>query len=368
MRLIELVTIMSIIFIMISYIVAFIGILFNKKVDKAKVLLFFFFVFVLYLIVSIVSKPHELDDLSRYYTLIDNFRNDGISYYASFPYKTNIITLLIFYLVSLTPYNQILPIITVFLFYGGILIIFKKILPEKIESRTVGIFYFCFFSIMYFKTIYSGIRFSLALMTFLVILVYEKNKRNSYFCLLYLLPFFIHSSALIFILIRYLFPLFEKIKIKKYVIILIGWGCSLLMYIIFAYSNLYIYFGGFGYKLKAYVVENFIFSRYIDIRLYICLIVVFILLTICFIVNNRKKGLYNNYVKWLIMFLTTVVFFPVIFERINQLFTLMIMPYLICLNDKKKYESFLLYSIFFFSMGIMAYRIVHLINYWCFVF
>lgn len=150
-------------------------------------------------------NPKSDPDLVRYLEILKNY--DGKTLLESFnlAYDNLYSVDIFFHLVSKLENPQMLPAISVFIFY---FILFYVFLDYKIKMNVSNknfIIYILFsLGAISFPVIVNGIRWPIACMVFFLAFYREivQNKKNVFTLLLYIIPIFMHFSMLVFVVLR----------------------------------------------------------------------------------------------------------------------------------------------------------------------
>lgn len=351
----------------------YINIFLNIKIKKKQLFYVLLLVLCAILIITICTNPYEGDDLSRYFIHIQNFREKGLNYLIDFPYKENIITIILFYMVSLSSNNNLLPFISTFSFYFVlILLLYKSIDDENWHSRNTSLLIIVLASFVYLNHIISSVRYPLAISIFIFILINDKQN-NKLYSLLYLIPIFIHTSLIVPVGLVFISKLLiiDNPTIRK----CISFSVFFLPYICLIAkdlvpSNIPIISDAFN-RLGIYSNPSF-YLQFIDWRVLVCNLSLFFSLIYLFIKNRKEfENKYNiqyvNYYYILMFFLLAMLPFPMIQQRFLDLLILLSFPlfnFISNMNFKEK-RIFILFIIIL-CLGMFAYRMVNAIHYWRF--
>ncbi|MBR2134354.1 MAG: EpsG family protein [Eubacterium sp.] len=150
-------------------------------------------------------SPNPQDDLLRYYKQIDWMRSGGIDRMHEaikedqFDWKTFRVTAYICYFVSRLPSNSWLPVITIFIVYGGaFLVIYRAANRFKVSKAYIFIAAMMFLSTYWYYDVYSGTRNGLAFSIAVTAAYFHLFERNFIpLCYIgYLTAAFTHSGGI----------------------------------------------------------------------------------------------------------------------------------------------------------------------------
>jgi len=309
--------------------------------------------------------PNEGSDLSRYYVELENMRQGGLDYVnENSLYKNTILTNFLFYAVSLTDTNNLLPFFsTVLTFLIFSYVVIKETKKYNIKSSVLSLFILTFFSIIFFRAFLTGIRQHLALSIMLLAIYRDfiENKKDFKTILIYLIPLLIHVGTIPIIIIRMLYYLFKG-KIYKMKYLLLFWT-ALIPFISIILVNTNSYFSFIYEKLINYQDND-----YPDMRLYIILIIfLFVILLIAKIVSNEKKLLVEfklvNYTKFyilLLIFTVGSINIHHLFSRMLSFSVYMLLPLLFVFYKviDKRFKPLFTGLILFLIIGLFIYQLI----------
>lgn len=355
----------------ILYIIFFIGIftfisIKNISIKDKNLKISLIILIVSLVILSVCIKPSDTYDLYRHYEVIEQFKLSN--YWTETVYDNFIIIRLIFYIISLFNYNELLPAISCIITYG----IFVHIIMDfktrySIGIRQILISMLLNLTMIPFIVVYSGVRNTMVF-SILALAIYREfieKKKNVLTYLIYLLPIFIHYATIIIIGVRILY-IFED-KIFKYRYILLMWSLSagLISKIFIMFPNNYI--KGMGAQIGNYI-GNFLG----DTRIFIVNFTLIVIFLITFEIIIRKEDYKNNKLKDILRIMDIVLiiaaggfFVPNILDRL-LLFIGMFTP-IICyaifnLLENKKFKTFIFSFLVIYIIGCIAYQYVGIVN------
>lgn len=174
--------------------------------------------------VSIIGynyRPILSNDLYRYFTLLDSMRSGGLNFVIEqSEYKSSFLINFIFYFVSITKENSLLPALIGFVFYFIILYIIFDYANSK-NISTSSLVFATLFALLVIPMIdvLSGIRNAFAFSVVALALYRDlvKKNLNVFTYLLYLGALFSHSSIIVLLIFRFIVP-FYKGHLKKILI------------------------------------------------------------------------------------------------------------------------------------------------------
>lgn len=216
-----------------------------------------FYTFCLAIILAVLGYsfiPNPDSDLTRYFILIDIIKTQS---FDEIIVNSNGLWLqdLIFYFIGVTDNYHLLPAISAFITYYCVFYIIADFSArEKISHSITSILIVAFILTLGFQTPFSGIRNSWAFaMVFLAIyrdLV--QSKRNLATYMLYVLPIFLHFSALVIIFLRLFLPVFKRMNKISSIVLIISYPLLLGVVITLfeKLSSVIPYLAAFTYKLN----------------------------------------------------------------------------------------------------------------------
>jgi len=192
-------------------------------VPKNHINKFFLFIAGILAIIACSVKPDVGMDLYRHYAVIVEFRRiGGKTVFDDILFIRSIY----FYLISLTPYNEFLPGITVFcVYYINLNIIYKIGKKYNVSTQYIVMSALLFIASNNFLTTLSGIRSDLAFSIFLYFLYLElvEKKFKILSWLMYLLMCFLHNTMIIFVIFRLFIEIKNQLIIKGLQLLLLLW-------------------------------------------------------------------------------------------------------------------------------------------------
>lgn len=190
------------------------SVFFNVKVParQSQIINFIFLLSIVVLSYNFVPDPSL--DLFRYYNYLDELKNvSWTNIFNHGGYRNTVITQLYFYIISLIDNYSILSLIPTTVLFIIIFNVANNFREQKqITFQAYALFIIGIISMANLSGIISGIRqnFSWVLMMYAVYYdYYKKPKQNNWRVILYLLPLMVHLSALPFVLLRIIMPVFK---------------------------------------------------------------------------------------------------------------------------------------------------------------
>lgn len=269
-------------------------IIFNyKKCGKVTIVLFA----VALSCISFSYIPVKSDDLYRHFLDLNYLRDFNIIDVVSLDFL--FIKNLFFYLVSLTKINGLLAFISTFVTYYLIVLVMinvsKKYNTSKIQYILLVLI--CL-SVLPYTFVVSGVRFHMAVAIFVYACYREfiEKKNNMLTNILYILPVFLHYSAIVFILFKLLSNITHKNKYVFAILCLIlstysYWKIWLLDFI----SNASL--KGFVDKVEMYSEEFVYKSSWQWLLLVFYIIVYLTIFFVSIILKENKKEKIKNELK-----------------------------------------------------------------------
>ena len=194
----------------------------NDNAIKYAILLSFGLAFLAYHIV-----PDMDMDLYRYYLRMDQMAEiqtlDAIRQEIN-SFNSELISNYLMYIISKTGYYGLYPAISVAYTYSVCLYVLISISRKrKYNSFDVRIAIFVLFAWLSSDAVVSGIRYNMAFTTLLLAFYLEYSRcAKKIICLpLYFAAMLIHSSFIVFVLLRILLPFMERYRIIRYVAFMI---------------------------------------------------------------------------------------------------------------------------------------------------
>lgn len=232
-------------------------------VDKKNGGVYAFLLALSFAILAYNFKPNELQDLYKYYYLMENqYSVMPFSEYITIMFTNNkFLFIFICYIISKIGNYSLLQFFIVLITY---FIVFYTILDyariKKISTYKAIFMIIVFIGVFYFINFFSGLAqfFGIALGFLPFYLEYIKEKKGIRYKLLYLLPLFIHSSLIVIPILR-LLMCFDFRKIRKYIYIALGILIiypSMMFVLIKIFQN-NIFLASLLSKASMYLVDNF---------------------------------------------------------------------------------------------------------------
>lgn len=317
-------------------------------------------------ILSMCIKPSDVYDLYRHYEVIEQFKLSG--YWTETVYDNFIIIRLIFYIISLFNYNELLPAISCIITYGifvHIIIDFKT--RNSLGIRQIAISILLNLTMIPFVVVYSGVRNTMVF-SILALAIYREfveKKRNVLTYLIYLLPIFIHYATIIIIGLRILYIFVDKIFKYRYILLVWSLSASLISKILLIIPNSYI--KGMGAQ-----IGNYIGDFLGDTRIFIVNFVLVLVFLIIFEIIIRKEEYKNTKLKEILRFIDMVLiiavggfFVPNILDRLLLfigMFTPIICYVIFNLLKNRKFKTFIFSFLAIYIIGCAAYQYVGIVN------
>lgn len=316
-------------------------------------------------IIAYNTIPSVYDDLFRHYEELQRMRYGGIAYLSDptqAVYNINFIINYIYYFIAMIGNYKLLPFILTIVTYAIFFIVSIKIMEKlKCNYSTWGFFLVLFFTMVSVRLVTSGLRnwFAFSIIYIAVYRDYFNQKKDIFTLILYILPMFIHSSAVIILAIRILS--IENIRRFKLYYIIPFWSLlsGVISNIFMVIPNEFIY--SLGEKIQTYLgFEMF------DIRFLVTQTIFVICITVINIVifkdklntdENLDKYLY--FVQNLSLFSLGCVILPQLLGRMVHFIAYLMLPTIYYLNkiDKKslKYGIYGLFIILI--LGLSAFQL-----------
>lgn len=365
----------SIIYIIMLAILLLIGLINNVKVTKNQLNIIIVFAIISLSIVAFCSYPNQGTDLSRYYTELTNMRNHGLEYvFNESLYHETYLANLLFYIVSLTGINGLLPAISTALTLLCFLYVLKKeIFIFKPSSKIVVLYILSFISIVVLRALLTGVRQHWG-WSFILLAIYfdflSTPQRKKTSILFYLSSIFIHVGTLPIILVRIFYALTRKYKKAKYLIVL--WPLFIA-----SFENISKLLGGiFEYAYEKLFI--YVDIEYTDMRLYVIRIIFYLIIVFCafFIYKtnptsmNLKTKNYLNFSLYILIFGLASFNISHMFSRFITFSSYLAFPIFVLFfnNINKKIRSIFFIIFIFIITGLLLYQIVDFRASWRFTF
>ena len=178
-------------------------------------------------IIAFFTKPYKDDDLTFYYQLLQEMRQNGLRWTLTESiYASDVVVNLYFYLIAWTGVFQLLPALSIAIIYSLLFASLYQIQNRyKTSPYSLLFFLIVHFSFLFFRWTLSGIRnyLAFALFAYAIIREFALKKQGPLNWVLYLTATFTHFSLAFFLLIRVLCSrrLYGYVRRWKYV--LVGW-------------------------------------------------------------------------------------------------------------------------------------------------
>lgn len=369
-------------FIVFNYVNVFL----NIKITKKQLFYIAAVLLVLVSLIAINTKPDVQDDLTRHFEHLRQFSKKGFDYLKDFPYTANLITVALFMLVAQTGWNNLLPLIVTIVFYIAVFTYISK--QKEVDKRTryLSLYVVVFASFVYLNETISGVRFPLAIATFLLVYTFDKNKvlklnfKDLSYNLLYLLPVLVHQTTILLTIVMFTSKisqwLVDKQKMKnkqtkfrlEYLLVIVPYFGLLLSLVVPKGIPLV---SGLLERLRIYADPSF-YLQFFDWRVEACMLILFGVISYLFIKNRhlikkRNGNFYYMFYKSLLIFCLGILPFPVIFTRFLTLVTVMSFPVLQTISVlPKRQKQIIVICLLVVSSGLFAYRMVNAFHYWRF--
>ena len=219
---------------LILFVTSMLNFSFSRDIEKLFLTMLSIAFVALSICVFYIEPPYEWD-LYRHYEILDNMRIGGMNYYLNLStYKDLYVINFIYYLISLTKHNGLLPFFAL-LFEG---IIFLIIYYNEIHKNNKISFFFKMIIILLFFALFnivlaiSGVRNNLAIsIAGLALYLENKNKKNMYISLLlYIAAIFVHPISSLVLVIRIM--LLFKVEKLFFVFIFIAFSLDFILKIL----------------------------------------------------------------------------------------------------------------------------------------
>ena len=183
-----------------------VGFLFAPSKSKHYV----FFLGLAFGLIAYCTTPLRTIDITRYFQQLDSIRDLPFSQAVNWADDGLVIKNIVFWLVSQTKDNRILPFISIFTVYvSASYIIIDSCGDNKRIARAILLFQLM--AIPFYHT-YSNVR-NVSAFALLAVAVYRdmvKKKRTVITYLLYIIPCFIHMSGIVIVLFRAVIPIIRR--------------------------------------------------------------------------------------------------------------------------------------------------------------
>lgn len=355
---VQIVSILTILFPIFTFPIVLLGFFMDQKYKLVYLILFA-------LILSIIAYTLEATiglDLAVYFAKMQDISQLTINEFAIYLQgRTEPIFEVLLYLVSLTGNYHILPIITTFTIY----FIYLYIVYDYSKKNNISKKYFTLSIIMILillRFIYtiSGIRNPLAIAIFAAIFyndVYIYKSKKIKYIFLYIIPFFIHNSIIILVLIR-VFALFITSQKNKF-----GYIKNIIIILLFSVMGYLLLNSMLFIERTDYFVETYNFSFKLlenkDFFMQQVTQILFILINYkLYKINKDKVYLIINIFNVILLLMGYAVFF--VFDRYFQLmilFNILSISNYMKINTKHKSIVYIILAIilgFFFLNQIRS--------------
>lgn len=200
-------------------------------------------------------KPRFEMDLTRYFEQVDNLRGVNWEFFVQTILFEDFLFIknLLFYAISRTESNNLLPTIVIWISYFIMIYILTDYAKKKNVSKVELLFaLFFLLSVMPFISLVSNVRNILAfsLITLAVYREFIQQKKGLVTYILYISPLFIHISSLALIALKLLAQSHSKRILTKLFLIL---SFILLSYILFTNPNFLINLPYIGFYVSSFI-------------------------------------------------------------------------------------------------------------------
>ena len=300
----------------IAFIAIFMKVIFNIKIKGINQIIAIIISICAIAIYAFNYEPTEFTDLSRLYTTLDNMR-----YYLTAFYNTGeVVSNILFIIVSRTQYNQLLPFIVATIRYCLFFYIFYQYTKKyNIKKYYSTLFIFMNFAFLTLIESISGIRYYLGITVLFFFLIedfcFKKGVVKKLLCCV---SIFIHTGTSMFVAIRILASESIYKYIKKIRFIIIFWTFFSLKI-----ARILEYLGGkFGKQAAEMLLFYIEEDRTISLRLTLARVSLLLIICLMFLaIKNRDKIEYNsnkiyyNFIEIIILFTFGSIFEAVLFQR-----------------------------------------------------
>lgn len=313
-------------------------------------------------IISFNYEPSVYTDLYRYFNTLDIMRATGMAFYN----PQEVVSALLFELVSKTNYNSLLPFVASLIRYSVFFIILFKYIKSE-NSTSFDIRMFLIFHLGFFPIIesISGVRYYLSI-TFLFASMLYGLKLNKKFneIVFAILGLFTHTASIIYIGLRIL--VIDKIYrfIKPFRWLIVFWPIAIeeIVHLLKSIST--------GLTLSAANMLVFYSeeSREISARLTTArLIILFLLIGMLYYLKRsdkdvlKRKEKYYRYLELVLIFTLGSIRYAVFFQRSIFFLALIGMPLIINFFNSEKIskniKNLIQLIIIITSLGMLANQI-----------
>lgn len=356
---------MAVIYLCMYFTRLLIGTMYEIKVSRYLKFLECLMVIISIVIITVCIKPDIDYDLSRHYETINFMRYYGFNYETN--YENLFIVKFLFYLVSLFPYNELLPAISVTITYSTFLYITSNFIGKYNKGYKLVFFsWLIHISLLPFIVSYSGIRTSMAFAIF-ALAVYKdliQKRKGVFTTFCYIMPLFIHPASTILLGLRILF-ISKNFFIAKLRYFLPFW--SLFCYI---FINLFNTIPIPYIRYTAQKLEYYFLNFSGDNRIYFVNLCFLIFMFLLFkLVIRRKKSTEPKNINQLINYIEIVIYFaigsfylPSVMVRLLYFIAFFSFPiiYLSMTKSSARERLVVIVVFFIFIIGSIMYQYVQL--------
>lgn len=332
-------------------------------------------VFILALsVIAFFTKPYEGDDLTFYYELLGDMRQNGLMWTLKDSiYASDVVINLYYYLIARTGVFQLLPAVSVAIIYTLFFSMLYQIQDRyQTPSYSLLFFFFVHFSFLFFRWTLSGIRNYLAFALFAYALMREfvLHKRGPLNWVLYLMATFTHFSLAFFLVIRLLCirPIYDFLRRFKYV--LAGWGIlsGVLARLLVLVPI------GIIQKIGSKITDYFLFMQF-DMRKVLLRFVLFLVLLLMYGLLHKYhksamagKERYYQFLEIAMLLILGSIFIPLLFDRCVGFLLFMAYPlFADYFSSAEKRSRYLIFALLAVPSLVMAgIQVIDAVNYWFF--
>lgn len=315
-------------------------------------------------IIAFATYPSAGTDLSRYYIELNIMRNLGKEYaFGESLYNTTPLANLLFYIISCTSIDNLLPCISTFIVFA---LLFKNMMKIKdkfsIHVKYILFYLFLFIAVCSLRAMMTGVRQGLACSIMAVAVSRELlfDKKGIVTWGLYLSAVLVHIGIFPIVLIRILSSLIKKCRF-----LVILWGLLIpVMDFLASSTNEFI-------KMAYEKMLGYSEIDYPDMRLLMAKTAVFIILMI-FIFHMKYKNQtdinkkFMNFYEVLVFFTIGSYSIPHLYERMITFSMFISLPivYVGLKTFEKKSREVYYIILLFIIVGLLLYWLVDLRTSW----
>lgn len=315
-------------------------------------------------IIAFATYPSSGTDLSRYYIELNIMREFGKEYvFGESLYNTTPLANLLFYIISCTSINNLLPCVSTFIIFT---LLFKNMMKMRekfsIHVEYIVFYLFLFIAVCSLRAMMTGVRQGLACSIMAVAVSRELlfDKKGIVTWGLYLSAVLVHIGILPIVLIRILSSL-----IKKYSFLVVLWGLLIpVMDFLASSTNEFI-------KMAYDKILGYSEIDYPDTRLLMTKTAVFLILVIfTFYMKYKNQTDINkrfmNFYEVLVFFTIGSYGIPHLYERMITFSMFISLPivYVGLKTFEKKIRELYYIILLFITVGLLLYWFVDLRTSW----